>query len=65
MVLRYFQAGVVINDGQNAPWRHRPPLAEADAKLIASLPDVAAVNVHESANSEVSYRDKRLSSVRH
>ena len=63
IVLRYFQAGIVVSDDRMAPWRHRPPLTEADAKLIGSLSDVAAINVHEAANSEVAYRDKRLSSV--
>ena len=63
---RYWQAGIMISDGSDemSPWRRNPPLTVADAKSIQQIPSVAWVAVDEGSNAEVSYGNKRQSSVR-
>src|SRR6185437_12816977 len=62
---RYWQAGIMISDGSDemSPWRRNPPLTVADAKAMQQIPSVAWVAVDEGSNAEVSYGNKRQSSV--
>jgi putative ABC transport system permease protein len=53
-VFRYFSGGIQIDGGdRNAPWRHNPPLSQADARLIKSLPAVREVIMSEGRNASV------------
>jgi len=65
-VVRYFQAGVTVSDGSDemSPWRRNPPLSVEDAKTIETIPSVAWVAVDEGSNADVSYGNKKQSSVR-
>jgi putative ABC transport system permease protein len=66
VVMRYFREGIQVSDGSDemSPWRRNPPLTRVDADMIRKLPDVADVNVGESASSRVSYRERNLADVR-
>ncbi len=61
-VMRFFRAGIQLS-GRNPAWQRRPQVTRDEAEMIRRLPDVADVNVSESANSAVSYRTTNLSSV--
>ncbi|HKV71742.1 MAG TPA: ABC transporter permease [Gemmatimonadales bacterium] len=63
---RFWQAGIQVSDGSDemSPWRRNPPLAVEDAKAIERIPSVAFVSVDEGSNSDVSYGNKRQTSVR-
>ena len=63
---RFWQAGIQISDGSDemSPWRRNPPLSVADAKVIERIPSVAWVAVDEGSNADVTYGNKRQSSVR-
>ena len=52
-VFRYFQGGIQIGDDHNAPWRHNPPISQADARLIKALPSVLDVIMAENRNATV------------
>lgn len=55
-VFRYFQAGIVIDDGdENAPWRRNPPLNVDEARRIGDLPSVSAVVINERTSADVEY----------
>ena len=63
---RFWQAGIQISDGSDemSPWRRNPPLSVDDAKAIEKIPSVAFVAVDEGSNADVTYGNKRQSSVR-
>ncbi len=65
-VVRFFQAGVTVSDGSDemSPWRRNPPLAVSDARAIEQVPSVAWVAVDEGSNADVSYGNKKQTSVR-
>jgi len=65
-VTRFFQAGVVVSDGSDemSPWRRNPPLSVEDAHTIEAIPSVAWVAVDEGSNADVSFGNKKQSSVR-
>ncbi len=53
-VFRYFSGGIQIDGGdRNAPWRHNPPLSQADARLIKSLPAIREVIMSEGRSTSV------------
>ena len=53
-VFRYFSGGIQINGGdRNAPWRHYPPITQADARVIARLPSIKAVILSENRQTSV------------
>ncbi|MFQ6044918.1 MAG: ABC transporter permease [Gemmatimonadales bacterium] len=55
-VFRYFQAGIVIDDGdENAPWRRNPPLSVEEAQRISELASVSAVVINERTGADISY----------
>lgn len=60
-VMRSFRNGIQMS-GRNSQ-QYRPQLSRAEAEMIRKLPDVADVNVSESATSAVSYRTTDLNSV--
>ena len=62
---RFWQAGIQISDGSDemSPWRRNPPLSVDDAKAIERVPSVAFVAVDEGSNADVTYGNKRQSSV--
>jgi putative ABC transport system permease protein len=53
-VFRYFSGGIQIDGGdRNAPWRHNPPLSQADQRLIKSLPAVREAIMSEGRSAPV------------
>jgi len=64
-VFRYFQGGVMINDGseENQWWRTHPPVTLAEADAVRRLPSVFAVTVQEQINSAIDAGDTHISSV--
>jgi putative ABC transport system permease protein len=52
-VFRYFQGGIQVGDNRNAPWRHYPPITQAEAKLIAGLPAIRDVIMAEDRQTGV------------
>ncbi len=52
-VFRYFQGGIQVGDDRNAPWRHYPPISQAEAKLIERLPQIRAVIMAEDRSATV------------
>ncbi len=52
-VFRYFSGGIQVGDDRDAPWRHNPPLSQADARLIKSLPAIRDVIMSEGRNGAV------------
>jgi len=52
-VFRYFQGGIQVGDNRNAPWRHYPPITQAEAKLIAGLPAIRDVIMAEDRQTSV------------
>jgi putative ABC transport system permease protein len=63
LVWRFFQAGVVVSDGENAPWRRNPPISDLEADRIAQLPSVRYVTRREDTQAAVEFGDQRLESV--
>ena len=64
LVWRFFQAGVVVNDGsENAPWRRNPPISDLEVARIAGLPSVRYVTSREESQTAVEFEDRRLESV--
>jgi putative ABC transport system permease protein len=65
-VFRHFQAGIVIDGGdENAPWRRNPPLTVDEADRIADLASVAIVVVDDGTGADVEYgSEKRRASIR-
>src|SRR5574338_39482 len=64
LVFRFFQAGVVVDDGsENAPWRRNPPISEAEVARVAELPSVRYVTSREESQTAVEFEDRRLESV--
>lgn len=63
LVFRYFQAGVNVSDGENAPWRRNPPISELEADRIARLPSVHYMARREDGQGAVDFGDRRLESV--
>jgi putative ABC transport system permease protein len=64
LVFRFFQAGVVVDDGsENAPWRRNPPITETEVARIAALPTVRYVTSREESQTAVEFEDRRLESV--
>jgi putative ABC transport system permease protein len=64
-VFRYFQGGVVMNDGseENQWWRTHPPLTLEEAAAIRTLPSIFTVTVRENVNSALDAGDVHISSV--
>ena len=64
-VFRYFQGGVMINDGseENQPWRRNPAITVAEAEALRQLPSIAAVTVREGTNTAMDAGDQHVSSV--
>jgi putative ABC transport system permease protein len=62
---RFFQGGVVVSDGSDemSPWRRNPPMSQADAEAIASLPSVAWVAMDEGGQADVSFGSKSQRNV--
>ncbi len=52
-VFRYFGGGIQVGDDRNAPWRHFPPITQAEARLIQRLPDIKAVIMSEGRQATV------------
>jgi putative ABC transport system permease protein len=64
LVFRFFQAGVVVDDGsENAPWRRNPPITEMEVARIAALPSVRYVTSREESQTAVEFEDRRLEAV--
>lgn len=64
LVFRFFQAGVVVDDGsENAPWRRNPPITAAEVNRLAALPSVRYVTSREESQTAVEFEDRRLESV--
>jgi putative ABC transport system permease protein len=64
-VVRYFQGGVMVDDGSEETqlWRRNPPLNLAEAEALREVPSIAAVTVREGANSAMDAGDVHVSSV--
>ncbi len=64
-VFRYFQGGVMIDDGseENQPWRKNPPLTVEEADAIRKLPSIFAVTVQEQTNSSIDAGETHISSA--
>jgi putative ABC transport system permease protein len=52
-VFRYFQGGIQVGDNRNAPWRHYPPITQAEARMIGQLPAVRDVIMAEDRQATV------------
>ena len=52
-VFRYFGGGIQVGDDRNAPWRHFPPISQAEAKMIGQLPSIRDVIMLEDRNATV------------
>jgi len=52
-VFRYFSGGIQVGDDRNAPWRHFPPITQAEARMIGNLPDIKAVIMSEGRQATV------------
>ncbi len=52
-VFRYFQGGIQVGDNRNAPWRHFPPISQAEARMIAQLPSIRDVIMAEDRQTTV------------
>jgi putative ABC transport system permease protein len=63
LVFRYFQGGVNVSDGENAPWRRNPPISTLEADRIAHLPSVHYLTRREDGQAAVDFEDHRLESV--
>ena len=64
LVWRFFQAGVVVDDGsENSPWRRNPPITDLEVVRIAALPSVRYVTSREESQGAVEFEDRRLESV--
>jgi putative ABC transport system permease protein len=63
LVFRYFQAGVNVSDGENAPWRRNPPISNLEADRIAKLPSVHYLARREDGQGAVDFAGRRLESV--
>lgn len=64
-VFRYFQGGVMVDDGseESQPWRKNPPLTTEEAAALRDLPSIFAVTVREETNSAMDAGDTHISSV--
>ena len=64
-VVRYFQGGVMIDDGseENQPWRRNPPLTVAEAEALRQVPSIGAVTVREFTNTAMDAGEVHVSSV--
>ncbi|MGH7531669.1 MAG: ABC transporter permease, partial [Gemmatimonadales bacterium] len=64
-VFRFFQGGLMINDGSDemSPWRHNPWLKVDEAEMIRKLPGVQDVMYEEDSQGPVSYGSQKLASV--
>lgn len=64
-VFRYFQGGVMVNDGseESQPWRKNPPLTTQEADAVRKLPSIFAVTVHEGTNTAIDAGDTHIGSV--
>jgi putative ABC transport system permease protein len=63
LVFRYFQAGVNVSDGPNAPWRRNPPISRLEADRVAELPSIRFITRREDGQASVEFEDHRLESV--
>jgi len=64
-VVRYFQGGVMVDDGseENQPWRRNPPLSVEEAEALRQVPSIAAVTVREGTNTAMDAGEVHVSSV--
>ncbi|MGH7591067.1 MAG: ABC transporter permease, partial [Gemmatimonadales bacterium] len=64
-VFRFFQGGLMINDGSDemSPWRHNPWLKVDEATMLRRLPGIANVVYEEDTQSEVRAGSQKLASV--
>ncbi len=64
-VFRYFQGGVMIDDGseENQPWRRNPALTLAEADAVRQLPSIFAVTVREGTNTAMDAGETHISTV--
>jgi len=64
-VARFFQGGVMVNDGseESQPWRKNPPLTIEEAAALRQLPSIFTVTVRENVNSAMDAGDTHISSV--
>ncbi len=64
-VFRYFQGGVMVDDGseESQPWRKNPPLTTEEADALRQLPSIFAVTVREGTNTALDAGDTHISSV--
>ncbi|MGB7211673.1 MAG: ABC transporter permease [Gemmatimonadales bacterium] len=64
-VFRFFQGGLMINDGSDemSPWRHNPWLKVDEASMLRKLPGVAEVVYEEDTQGEVRAGSQKLASV--
>ena len=64
-VFRYFQGGVMVDDGseESQPWRKNPPLTVEEAEALRRLPSIFAVTVREGTNTAIDAGDVHVSSV--
>jgi putative ABC transport system permease protein len=64
-VVRYFQGGVMIDDGseENQPWRTNPPLRVEEAEALRQLPSIGAVTVREETNTAMDAGEVHVASV--
>src|SRR2546430_6296242 len=62
----FLRGGVSTSDGSEeiALWRHIPPIAVADAQVIARLPSVSWVALDEGGQADVTFGAKTQHSVR-
>jgi putative ABC transport system permease protein len=52
-VFRYFSGGIQVGDNRNAPWRHFPPITQAEAKMIGQLSTIRDVIMAEDRSATV------------
>ncbi len=52
-VFRYWGGGIQVGDDRNAPWRHNPPITQAEARLVSALPTIKRVIMSEGRQSTV------------
>jgi putative ABC transport system permease protein len=65
-VVRFFQGGVMVDDGseESQPWRRNPPLTTAEADAIRAVPSIFAVTVREDVSSAIDFGDVHVSDGR-
>jgi putative ABC transport system permease protein len=63
-VFRFFQGGIVIDDGsEESPWRRNPPITTLEADRLAQLPSLRRVIVDEGTGARIEFANRTLSSV--